>query len=56
MGGIGASAVLGEAIAVLPAAEKLQGAISSPEDGLGLPRLDHQAPSSMIICSYAGGL
>lgn len=41
VGGIRASAVLGKAIALLPAAEMLQEAISSPEDGLGLSRLDH---------------
>lgn len=40
MGSTRASALLGKAVAVLPAAERLQEAISSPEDGLGLSRLD----------------
>jgi len=55
MGSIKDSAVLGEAIAVLSAAEMLQEAISSSEDGLGLSGVDHRAPSSVIICSFAAG-
>lgn len=48
--------MLGKAVTLLPAAEMLQEAISSPGDRLGLSRLDCQAPSSVIICSFAGRL